>query len=65
MMTPRNDANEGMRNLIFTCPVTNQHVQHRIETTSNRDYESVECLACTGVHFINLKTGKILRREKE
>jgi|GEM_PF-5269662 len=54
-----------MKNLIFTCPVTNQHVQHRVETTSNRDYESVECLACTGVHFINLKTGKVLRREKE
>jgi hypothetical protein len=65
----RDDATQrhkdGMRNLIFTCPVANQNVQHRIETPSDRDYESVKCLACAGVHFINLKTGKVLRRDKE
>ena len=55
----------GMKNLIFTCPVTNQNVQHRIETTSDQDYESVACLACTGVHFVNLRTGKVLRRSRE
>lgn len=55
----------GMRNLIFTCPVTNQNVQHRFEATSDQDYESVTCLACTRIHFINLKTGKVLRRERE
>ena len=54
-----------MKNLIFTCPVTNQHVQHRVESTSDQDYESVTCLACTGVHFINLKTGKLLKRDRE
>ena len=56
-----------MKNILFTCPVTNQNVQHRIELASDRDddYESVRCLACAGIHFIHLKTGKVLRRDKE
>ncbi len=59
------DHQGGMRNLIFTCPVTNQNVQHRFEATPDQDYESVTCLACAGVHFIHRKTGKVLRRERE
>ena len=55
----------GIRHMIFTCPVTNLNVQHRLEAASNHDYELVTCLACTGVHFINLRTGKVLRRDKE
>jgi len=56
-----------MKNILFTCPVTNQNVQHRIELAPDRDddYESVRCLACEGIHFIHLKTGKVLRRDKE
>jgi len=65
---PNDDAQGhqgGMRNLIFTCPVTKQNVQHRFEATSDQDYESVTCLACTGIHFINPRTGKVLRRDRE
>ncbi len=58
------DHKGGIRNLIFTCPITNQNVQHRAEAISDHDYESVSCLACAGVHFVNLKTGKVLRRDK-
>jgi hypothetical protein len=55
-----------MKNILFTCPVTNQNVQHRIKVSDHDDdYESVSCLACAGVHFIQLKTGKVLRRGKE
>ena len=56
-----------MKNLIFICPVTNQNVQHRFENASDHpsDYESVTCLACDGLHFVNLRTGKVLRRDKE
>jgi RNase P subunit RPR2 len=50
-----------MRNLVFTCPVTNQNVQHRFESSPDHDYESVTCLSCGGVHFINCQTGKVLR----
>jgi hypothetical protein len=52
----------GTRNLIFTCPLTDQKVQHRFVATSDHDYESVACLACGGAHFINVRTGKALRR---
>lgn len=48
-----------MKHLIFTCPKTKEKVQHRYDTAHD-DYESVECLSCTGVHFVNLKTGKVL-----
>ncbi len=59
------DRKDGIRNIIFTCPLTSQNVQHRFEATSDHDYESVTCLACAGVHFIDLRTGKMLRRDKE
>lgn len=55
----------GTRILIFTCPATNQNVQHRFEAISDHDYESLKCLSCAGVHFINPRTGKVLGRDKE
>ena len=58
------DHKGGIRNLIFICPITNQNVQHRVEAISDHDYEAVSCLACAGLHFVNLKTGKVLRRDK-
>jgi hypothetical protein len=53
-----------MAHLVFKCPDTSFNVQHWIEddeddAPGNR-YESVACLACTRVHFINRKTGKLL-----
>jgi hypothetical protein len=57
--------NGGVRNLLFSCPVTHQNVQHRFEATSDHDYESVTCLACAGVHFVNLRTGQVLKRSKK
>jgi len=30
----------------------------------DQDYESVTCLARTGIHFINLRTGNVLRHDK-
>jgi RNase P subunit RPR2 len=53
------------KNLIFTCPVTGQNVQYRLEGPLDHDYESVACLACDGVHFIDLKTGKAPNRDDE
>ncbi len=31
----------------------------------NDAYESVTCLACTHVHLVNLKTGKVLGEEED
>jgi hypothetical protein len=58
------NENHGTRNLIFVCPVTKQNVQHRFDARSDHEYESVTCLACARVHFIN-KTGRVLRRDKD
>jgi hypothetical protein len=69
---PSNHWNEGgrsdgMKNILFVCPVTNQSVQHRVKITSDadRDYESVRCLACDGIHFVHIGTGGVLRRGDE
>ncbi len=52
-----------MATLVFTCPATLMNVQHWLEggrdIQENR-YESVICRACTRLHFINRKTGKLL-----
>ena len=54
-------------NLIFTCPSTQIKVQHQLERASARDhdYESVTCPACSRLHFLNCKTGKLLCHEKD
>lgn len=53
-----------MKTLVFTCPVRNQQVQHWIADADHRTgddaYVSVSCQACARLHFLNLKTGKLL-----
>jgi len=40
------------------------NVQHLVDDSESADddnrYESVECSACAGLHFVNLRTGKVL-----
>ncbi len=57
------------RLIIFWCPRTGLDVQtmlNRIqdEDENKRYYESIVCSACSRVHFLNLKTGKLLGYEK-
>jgi len=52
-----------MAPIIFTCPRTLAKVQHWLEEdegASEDEYEPVSCLACTRLHFVNRKTGKLL-----
>ena len=53
---------------VYRCPNTNMNVQGRIEsdlTDQEADsYEVVTCTACTGVHLVNPKTGKVFRKEE-
>jgi hypothetical protein len=52
-----------MATLIFTCPACGMKVQHWLEggrDIQDNQYESVICRACTRLHFINRKTGKLL-----
>ena len=55
------------RHIIFKCPRTGMNVQHRLdEVTTERSadaYKSVDCPACTLVHFIHRETGKLLGEE--
>jgi hypothetical protein len=45
------------------CPNTGQTVQG---WSANEDaYQLFACLACTRVHLVNLKTGKVLGEEEE
>ena len=55
------------KNMIFVCPVTKKNVQYRVDATQVPDhhYESVTCLACDGVHFIDLKTGKAVKHHEK
>jgi len=48
---------------LFTCPVTKTKVQHwlnRDDDASDNEYEAITCKACSRIHLINRKTGKLL-----
>ena len=59
-----------MGNVLFRCPRTGLNVQHWLADEIGPDdpqcsYETVVCKACTRLHFINRKTGKLLGEEVE
>ena len=58
-------ADKGEMNLIFICPKTNFKVQHWLSraATHDHEYEAVTCPACSRLHFLNRKTGKLLGHE--
>ena len=54
-----------MANLIFKCPRTGLNVQHWLaEDAAPGDpqctYDTVVCQACSGIHFINRSSGRLL-----
>ena len=54
-----------MAHFVIRCPATSFKVQHWLDDDGNDDlpgdqYESMVCPACTKIHFINRKTGKLL-----
>ena len=58
----------AMAPFLYRCPNTSRTVQGWSAEEINDDenaYESVACLACTQMHFVNLKTGKVLGVEEE
>jgi len=53
----------NMAPFIFICPVTQMRVQHWRDDApgvSEDEYETVACRACTRIHLVNRKTGKLL-----
>jgi hypothetical protein len=54
--------------VIFTCPITNLIVQHWLDDdddASKNEFQGIACPACTRLHFINQKTGKLLGERSE
>jgi hypothetical protein len=52
----------------YRCPKTGHTVQgwSAEEVTDDENaYESVACLACTKLHMVNMKTGKVLGAEED
>jgi hypothetical protein len=57
-----------MANFVFRCPATGFNVQHQLDDDpdiSGNEYEATTCLACTRLHFVNRKTGKLLDQADE
>ena len=58
-----------MATFIFTCPNTDLNVQHSFddedEDAPDTEYEAITCPACTRLHFINLKTRRLLGQVTE
>jgi hypothetical protein len=56
------------RTFLYRCPNTGQNVQgwSADEVTDDDDdtYQSFPCIACTRVHMVNLKTGKVLGEDE-
>ncbi len=52
------------RPILFDCPQTGQKVQALVAeeafNTVDRRYETVSCLACSGMHFVDPVRGKVL-----
>jgi hypothetical protein len=55
---------ERWRPILFDCPQTGHKVQALIAEEAFADgdprYETVSCLACSGVHFVDPVRGKVL-----
>ena len=53
---------------IFICPNTKLNVQLWLEggaDTPENEYRSIICQACTRLHFINPRTGKLLGKKEQ
>jgi hypothetical protein len=58
-----------MANVVFRCPRTGMNVQMWLNENNpplpDQTFESLVCPACTGLHFIDVSTGKILGSKAE
>jgi hypothetical protein len=55
---------------VFRCPVFKKEVQHWLDDVDDppaggESYEAITCPACTRLHFVNRKTGKLLGDEEK
>jgi hypothetical protein len=57
-----------MANFVFRCPATGLNVQRQVDDDldiAENEYEGIMCPACTKMHLLNRKTGKLLGQDDE
>jgi hypothetical protein len=57
-----------MAHILFTCATTSMQVQQWLEDgedATENEYELIACPACTRLHFLNRKTGKLLGQDDD
>jgi hypothetical protein len=57
-----------MAPFVFRCPATGFNVQHQLDDDpdiSATEFEGITCPACTRIHLVNRKTGKLLGQDDE
>ena len=57
-----------MPHFIFKCPATGLNVQawsDEEDGAAENEFEGVICPACTRLHFLNRKTGKLLGEKED
>jgi hypothetical protein len=57
-----------MAHLVFVCPTTSMNIQHwsdEDDDVRENEYEGMIYPACTRLHLVNRKTGKLLGHDKE
>ncbi len=57
----------AMGTFLFRCPNTKLHVQGLVDDVADHQeaYAAVECIACSRVHYVNPKTGRVLGESRE
>jgi len=53
--------------IVFRCPRTGLQVQTPLvvaDQDESESFEAISCLACTHLHFVNRRTGKVLGDRK-
>ena len=55
---------QGWRPILFDCPRTGQKVQgllaEEVFGSGEPSYQTVTCLACSGTHFVDPQSGRVL-----
>jgi hypothetical protein len=62
------DQRQMAQTFVYRCPNTGQHVQGWVADDaddSNDRFHTIKCLACSRMHTVNRKTGKVLGQGEE
>ncbi|MGY3622213.1 hypothetical protein [Bradyrhizobium sp. USDA 10063] len=67
-LTSTQQHRNDMGAVTFTCPITKMIIQQWLDgadDASENEFRGVVCPACSQLHFINRKTGKLLGQQEK